>query len=339
MKEAQFPEKSDFRVVVIPPMGFAYTAFVEGDLDSMQGIVGGCIEHINPGIGSPKTDDRQIDFWCNEEFLYADDMVFNRVLPYANGHNQPIFGPMFACAATLRDGESHGLTFGEALSVLETPHLLPPHYLLPCSDGMTVQVVSDGAGREFYDLLRDLPDEVKERNNIPLSDEGFARLVPAPLVGKPEDVIAGKWRVHLVYPGERIAGGRKNYGGESVLVGMNLPIVEFWDMSADRTRYPNGWFTSSYYMSTLMNLDGHDPSCERGCGLDVGEYRKLDHAQVINLGDWQVAKQFIEQAHEACVRARTAGIGGRSPSESARAAMLVTQDADPVESQTKHKTR
>lgn len=75
------------------------------------------------------------------------------------------------------------------------------------------------------------------------------------------DVVTGKWRVHLVYPGE-------GYGrNESVIYeaehaekyGMGLPLVEFYDTSQDEDKFPGGQFVSSYYMSTLLGLDGWGP--------------------------------------------------------------------------------
>lgn len=333
MDSVAFPDKSDFRVVVIPPMWYAYTAFIDHDIDAMQGVVGGLVECLSTGIGQPDSNDRQIDFWCNDEFLYADDMVFNRVLTYANGYNQPIYGPMFACAATPYDGESCGLTFDEALSILEAPHVPSPHYLLPHSGGVTVQVVPDGAGRGFYDLLRDLPDYVKEQNNIPLDDEGFDRLMPAPLVGKPEDLLVGKWRIHMVYPGESLAGSTESYlrdAAEAESVGLGQPIVEFWDMSQNRKSFPKGQFVSSYYLGDL-HLDNRS-----GIELDGGVA-----AWSIEGGDFEVARQFIEQTAEATARenARRACIEAKFPWEQARDAARVSQDSEAVEARGKRQGR
>lgn len=328
-----FPESSDFRVVVIPPMGYAYTSFIEGGYESMQGIVGGLVECLNTGIGRPDSDDRQIDFWCNEEFLYAEDMVFNRVLTYENGYNQPIFGSMFACAATPIDGVSRGLSFNEALSVLENDSVRYPQAIQPTSGYMTVHMMLDGAGEEMVSLLKSASDHAKRSNGIPLDDESFDRLIPAPLVGKPEDLLVGKWRVHMVWPGESLADSTESYlhdAAEAERVGMGHPIVEFWDMSQDRKTFPKGQFVSSYYMGDL-SLDNRN-SIELDGGVP---------SWVIEGGDFTVARQFIKQTEKAFVaeQARRATIEHKHPWEQARDAARASRDASTVEAHEKRQAR
>lgn len=333
MSNVGFPGSSDFRVVVIPPMGYAYTSFIEGGYESMQGIVGGLVECLNTGIGRPDSDDRQIDFWCNEEFLYAEDMVFNRVLTYENGYNQPIFGSMFACAATPIDGVTRGLSFNEALSVLENDCVRYPQVIQPTSGYMTVHMVPDGAGEEMVSLLKSASDHAKRSNGIPLDDESFNRLIPVPLVGKPEDLLVGKWRVHMVYPGESLAGGTESYLHDAVeadSVGLGQPIVEFWDMSQDRKTFPKGQFVSSYYMGDL-SLNNRN-----GIELDGGI-----PTWTIEGGDFVVAKQFIEQVGEVMERenARRASIEAKLPWEQARDAARASRNSGTVEARDKRRER
>lgn len=71
------------------------------------------------------------------------------------------------------------------------------------------------------------------------------------------DLNTGKWRVHLVMPGD-------HYGRGDVLTykqedadryGSGLPMVEFYDTSANPLEFPGGQFVSRYYMDTLLGTD------------------------------------------------------------------------------------
>lgn len=71
------------------------------------------------------------------------------------------------------------------------------------------------------------------------------------------DFSAGKFRVHLVLPGE-------NYGRGNALTyerseadqhGKGLPLVEFYDTSQDPAKFPGGQFVTRYHMSTLLGFD------------------------------------------------------------------------------------
>ena len=75
----------------------------------------------------------------------------------------------------------------------------------------------------------------------------------------PHDFTTGKWRVHLIYPGER-------YGLDGCLTyelnaysstpaaahRASYPLVEFYDTSQDAARFPGGQFVSRYYMTDLL---------------------------------------------------------------------------------------
>ena len=74
-----------------------------------------------------------------------------------------------------------------------------------------------------------------------------------------EDFTTGKWRVHLIYPGERYGlDGCLTYelnaysGAPAAAHRASYPLVEFYDTSQDATRFPGGQFVSRYYMTDLL---------------------------------------------------------------------------------------
>ena len=71
------------------------------------------------------------------------------------------------------------------------------------------------------------------------------------------DLNTGKWRVHLVMPGDHYGrGDALTYEPEeAVRHGSGLPLVEFYDMSQDPVTFPGGQFVSRYYMDTLLGTD------------------------------------------------------------------------------------
>lgn len=75
----------------------------------------------------------------------------------------------------------------------------------------------------------------------------------------PHDFTTGKWRVHLIYPGERYGlDGCLTYelnaysGAPAAVHRASYPLVEFYDTSQDATRFPGGQFVSRYYMTDLL---------------------------------------------------------------------------------------
>lgn len=75
----------------------------------------------------------------------------------------------------------------------------------------------------------------------------------------PHDFTTGKWRVHLIYPGERYGlDGCLTYelnaysGSPAAAHRASYPLVEFYDTSQDAARFPGGQFVSRYYMNTLL---------------------------------------------------------------------------------------
>ena len=78
----------------------------------------------------------------------------------------------------------------------------------------------------------------------------------------PHDFTTGKWRVHLIYPGERYdLDGCLTYelnaysGAPAAAHRASYPLVEFYDTSQDAARFPGGQFVSRYYMTDLLEDD------------------------------------------------------------------------------------
>lgn len=78
----------------------------------------------------------------------------------------------------------------------------------------------------------------------------------------PHDFTTGKWRVHLIYPGERYGlDGCLTYelnaysGVPAAAHRASPPLVEFYDTSQDAARFPGGQFVSRYYMTDLLEDD------------------------------------------------------------------------------------
>lgn len=75
----------------------------------------------------------------------------------------------------------------------------------------------------------------------------------------PHDFTTGKWRVHLIYPGERYGvDGCLTYelnaysGAPAAAHRASYPLVEFYDTSQDAAHFPGGQFVSRYYMTDLL---------------------------------------------------------------------------------------
>lgn len=71
------------------------------------------------------------------------------------------------------------------------------------------------------------------------------------------DLNTGKWRVHLVMPGDHYGrGDALTYTQEEAdKHGGGLPLVEFYDTSANPLEFPGGQFVSHYNMDTLLGTD------------------------------------------------------------------------------------
>lgn len=85
------------------------------------------------------------------------------------------------------------------------------------------------------------------------------------------DLTTGKWRAHLVMPGDRYGrGDALTYEQQDAdRYGSGLPMVEFYDTSQDPVAFPGGQFVSRYYMDTLLGTD--DPKL----GVPLRDMRTL----------------------------------------------------------------
>lgn len=68
----------------------------------------------------------------------------------------------------------------------------------------------------------------------------------------------GKWRVHFVDLGDAYGKDDSLICTRENLGRYELPLVEFYDMSQDAKRFPQGQFVSRYYMETSLGLDTRD---------------------------------------------------------------------------------
>ena len=121
-----------------------------------------------------------------------------------------------------------------------------------------VEVVSGGLAFEGESPLRTFCWDGR--------DESYSACVEVDLTGEAmrcasgaelDDLATGRWRAHLVMPGDRYGrGDALTYTQEDAARGGGLPLVEFYDMSADPTQFPCGQFVSRYNMDTLLGLPG-----------------------------------------------------------------------------------
>lgn len=242
------------RVVVFPPMGRAYSTFIEGGLESMQRIVGGPIDCVVSDIGEPSSPERGIDLWCNDEFLYSEGMSFNRVVPRGEAR-VPIFGPMFACAFTPEDGESRGLTEDEALSILADERVASPHLVMPprTPDGPVRVASMRGMPRyEICAALIDLSEEAKLANRIPLDAPSIAEMLSRSLEGRPEAIMIDGSLVRIDYD---------DPGGEPVVGIYNDPEPGCWADGPDRT-LPLSWADAGALLWSVGSFDFVMPNTE-----------------------------------------------------------------------------
>lgn len=143
--------------------------------------------------------------------------------------------------------------------------------------------VSSGAGEALADKVREFIEDEAEMGGW------YTELMNAIGEGEITDPLAdftvGRFRVHLVQEGERYgAGGGFVYGkdlsngsfgipiNDCQLYGHGLPLVEFYDVSQDPAKFPEGQFVSRYFMSTLLGMDSIGDSIGEmsALGLDGG---------------------------------------------------------------------
>lgn len=278
------------RAVVIPPFGMAYSTLLPGTVGSLQEVTDGTLAFASQVEG-------EVGIWCCQE-ARALMLPFCRVLDDVDGRGPgPVYGQAVACGfSRLEDGPGfRGLTFDEAVSVLSRDRIRLPQYLSrKQGDPRThVNVAIDGAGEGFFDIVTNGSVAMIELNCAAGLFRGDGRAHPYPLVGSPEDALCGKWRVHIVYPGDALADDgraveRRRFEGSPSSEG--LPIVEFFDMSQDALAFPRGQFVSSFFMADLLRDESSFLEGDR-FALDGGV-----PAWTIEGADLAFARQFATQA-------------------------------------------
>lgn len=143
--------------------------------------------------------------------------------------------------------------------------------------------VSSGAGEALADKVREFIEDEAEMGGW------YTELMNAIGEGEITDPLAdftvGRFRVHLVQEGERYGATGGFVYGEDLsngsfgipinicqLYGHGLPLVEFYDVSQDPAKFPEGQFVSRYFMSTLLGMDSIGDSIGEmsALGLDGG---------------------------------------------------------------------
>lgn len=173
--------------VVIPPMGRAYSTWMDAGIDAMQEVVGGLVELMPATPCEPCGAGRTVDLWCNEEYLYRDDLPFCRAVELADGLVVPVYGQMLVTAATLSNGKTVSLAEPEMLSILADRRFGPPQLLDP-ANREAVAVEDDATWAAL--MASGLDAETLDANRL-LADELGGVDVPAPpVVGEPLSMVA-----------------------------------------------------------------------------------------------------------------------------------------------------
>lgn len=137
------------------------------------------------------------------------------------------------------------------------------------------------------DEIRDEPAFGEAAEDLRGLDAAFEMAIAS------DDLHIGRFRVHLVFPGDRYGlddrlvyekeeADERNDGG---------PLVEFYDESQDEARFPGGQFVSRYYSKDTA-------SHEEGCGLSL--YGGVP-SWTLNAAQMDAVKSWMQeriQAHE-----------------------------------------
>lgn len=165
--------------------------------------------------------------------------------------------------------------------------------------------VSSGAGEALADKVREFIEDEAELGGW------YTELMDAIGEGEITDPLAdftvGRFRVHLVQEGERYgATGGFVYGkalsngsfgipiNDCQLYGHSLPLVEFYDVSQDPAKFPEGQFVTRYYMSTLLGMDS--------VGDSIGEMSVLDLDG--GVPDWTISGDDLKEVYSHLIDAR-----------------------------------
>lgn len=158
--------------------------------------------------------------------------------------------------------------------------------------------VSSGAGKALADKVREFIEDEAE------SGGWYTELMNAIGEGEITDPLAdfmiGGFRVHLVQEGGRYgATGGLVYGkalsngsfgipiNDCQLYGHGLPLVEFYDVSQDPEKFPEGQFVTRYYMSTLLGMDS--------IGDSIGDMQTLDLDGAVP--DWTIGGDDLQDVY------------------------------------------
>lgn len=165
--------------------------------------------------------------------------------------------------------------------------------------------VSSGVGEALADKVREFIEDEAEMGGW------YTELMDAIGEGEITDPLAdftvGRFRVHLVQEGERYGStGSLIYGkalsngsigtpvNDCQLYGHGLPLVEFYDVSQDPAKFPEGQFVTRYYMSTLLGMDS--------IGHSIGEMSALDLAG--DVSNWTISGDDLKEVHTRLCTAR-----------------------------------
>lgn len=160
--------------------------------------------------------------------------------------------------------------------------------------------VSSGAGEALADKVREFIEDEAEYSGW------YTELMDAIGEGEGEitdplaDFTVGQFRVHLVQEGERYgATGGFVYGkalsngsfgipiNDCQLYGHGLPLVEFYDVSQDPAKFPEGQFVTRYYMSTLLGMDS--------IGDSIGEMSAFELVGGVPI--WTISGDGLKEVH------------------------------------------
>lgn len=165
--------------------------------------------------------------------------------------------------------------------------------------------VSSGAGEALADKVREFIEDEAELGGW------YTELMNAIGEGEITDPLAdftvGRFRVHLVQEGERYgATGGFVYGkalsngsfgipiNDCQLYGHGLPLVEFYDVSQDPAKFPEGQLIPRYYMSTLLGMGS--------VGDSIGEMSALDLDG--GVPNWTISGDDLQEVYAHLCAAR-----------------------------------
>lgn len=106
------------------------------------------------------------------------------------------------------------------------------------------------------------------------------------------DLYVGKWRVHIVETGGR-------YGLNNKLVNKDpQSMIEFWDMSAKKSAFPDGQFVSRYDVETLFDTKwgpGPEALMRGGLCLDYSnrDVWSVSGTEMIQVFDWLKNRELM----------------------------------------------